>query len=81
MNETLAIATKIAMLYGRTQVAFLSVSAIKQKDCSNAVGGALQHAILMRYMLKDDQVKQRVTAAPWDTQDHWLLRGIPLWAF
>ena len=34
---------------------FLAVSAIKQKDLANAVGGALQHEIIMRYMLEADQ--------------------------
>ena len=43
-----AIAAKIAMSDGTTKVAFLTASAIKQKDLSSAVGGALQHAIVMR---------------------------------
>ena len=60
-------------------MAFLVVSAIKQKDLANAVGGALQHAIIMRYMLEADLTQQGVTAATWDTQEEWLLRGIPLW--
>ena len=55
------------------------MSAIKQKDLANAVGGALRHAIIMRYMLEADQMEQGVTAATWDTQEEWLLRGIPLW--
>ena len=59
-------------------MAFLAVSAIKQKDLANAVGGALQHAIIMRYMLEADQTEQGATAATWDTQEEWLLRGIPL---
>ena len=64
---------------GETKVAFLAVSAIKQKDLANAVGGALQHAIIMRYMLEADQTEQGKTAATWDTQEEWLLRGNPLW--
>ena len=79
VDDTPAMAAKIAMSDGRTKVAFLAVSAIKQKDLSYAVGGALQHAIVMRYMLEDDQVEQGVTSAPWDTQEQWLLRGIPIW--
>ena len=55
------------------------MSAIKQKDLANAGGGALQHAIIMRYMLEADQTEQGATAATWDTQEEWLLRGIPLW--
>ena len=79
VDETPAMAAKIAMSDGRTKVAFVAVSTIKQKDLSNAVGGALRHAIIMRYMLEDDQMEQGVTGAPWDTQEDWLLRGIPLW--
>ena len=45
----------------------------------NAVGGALQHAIIIRYMLEDDQTEQGATAATWDTQEEWLQPGIPLW--
>ena len=60
-------------------MAFLAVSAIKQKDLANAFGGALQHAIIMRYMLVADQTEQGATAATWDTQEEGLLRGIPLW--
>ena len=56
------------------------MSAIKQKDLANAVGGALQHAIIMRYMLQADQTEQGVTAATSDTQEEWFLCGIPLWA-
>ena len=41
VDETPAMAAKIAMSDGRTKVAFLAVSAIKQKDLSNAVEGAL----------------------------------------
>ena len=48
VDETPAMAAKIAMLDGRSKLTFLAVSAIKQKDLSNAVGGALQHAIVMR---------------------------------
>ena len=33
----------------------------------------------MRYMLEADQTEQGVTSATWDTQEEWLLRGIPLW--
>ena len=79
MDETPAMAAKIAMSDGRTKVAFLAVSAIKQKDLSSAVGAALQHAIIMRYMLHDNQMEQGVTGATWDTQEHWLLRAILLW--
>ena len=56
-----------------------STFTIKQKDLGNAVGGALQHAIIMRYMLEADQTEQGATAAAWDTQEEWLHRGIPLW--
>ena len=52
----------------KTKVAFMAVSTIKQKDLANAVGGALQHAIIMRYMLETDQMEQGATAATWDTQ-------------
>ena len=79
VDETPAMAAKIAMSDGRTKVAFLAVSAIKQKDLRNAVGGALQHAIILGYMLEDDQMEQGVTGATWDTQKHCLLRGIPVW--
>ena len=48
----------------RTKVAFLAVSTIKQKDLGNTVGGALQHAIIRRYMLEADQTEQGATAAP-----------------
>ena len=50
VDDTPAMAVKIAMSHqsGRTKVAFLAVSAIKQKDLAIAVGGALQHAIIMR---------------------------------
>ena len=50
-----------------------------QEDLANAVGGALQHAIIMRYMLEADQTEPGAIAATWDTQEDWLLRGIPLW--
>ena len=73
------MAAKIAMSDGRTRVVFLAVSVIKQKDLSNAVAGALQHGIIMRYMLEDDHMKQGVRGAPWDTQQEWLLRSISLW--
>ena len=81
VDDTPAMAAEIAMSdeSGRTKVAFLTVSAIKQKDLANAVGGALQHAIIMRYMLEADQTEQGATAATWDTHEDWLLRGIPLW--
>ena len=54
VDDTPAMAAKIAMSDLRTKVAFLAVSTIKQKDLGNAVGGALQHAIIMRYMLMFD---------------------------
>ena len=79
VDNTPAMATKIAMSDLCTNVAFLAVSTIKQKDLGNAVGGALQHAIIMPYMLEDDQTEQGATAATWDTQQEWLQRGIPLW--
>ena len=65
VDDTPAMAAKIAMSdeSGRTKVAFLAVSAIKQKDLANAVGGALQHAIIMRYMSEADQTEQGATAA------------------
>ena len=74
------MAAKIAMSdeSGGTKVAFQAVSVIKQKDPANAVGGALQHAFIMRYMLEADQTEQGATASTWDTQEEWLLRGIPL---
>ena len=78
VDDEPAMAAKIAMFDVRTKVAFLAVSAIKQKDLGNAVGGALQHAIIMRYMLEADQTEQGATAATWDTQEEWLQRGIPL---
>ena len=83
VDDTPAMAAKIAMSdeSGRTKVGFLAVSAIKQKDLANAVGSALQHAIIMRDMLEADQTEQGATAATWDTQEQWLLRGIPLWVF
>ena len=81
VDVTPAMAAKIAISddSGRTKVAFLAVSAIKQKDLANAVGGALQHAVVMRYMLEADQTEQGATAATWDTEKDWLLRGIPVW--
>ena len=50
VDYTPAMAARIVMSdeSGRTKVAFLAVSAIKQKDLANAVGGALQHAIIMQ---------------------------------
>ena len=79
VDDTPAMSAKMAMSDPRTKVAFLAVSAIKQKDLGNAVGGALKHAIIMRYMLEADQTEQGATAATWDTQEEWLQRGIPLW--
>ena len=54
VDDAPATAAKFAMSdkSGRTKVAFLAVSVIKQKDVANAVGGALQHAIIMRNMLE-----------------------------
>ena len=80
VDKAPAMAAKIAMSdeSGKTQVGFLAVSAIKQQDLANADGGALQHAIIMRYMLDADQTEQGGTAATPDTQEEWLLRGIPL---
>ena len=79
VDDTPAMAAKIAVSDVRTKVEFLAVSAIKQKDLASAVGGALQHAIIMPYMSEADQTKQGATTATWDTQEEWLLRGIPLW--
>ena len=81
VDDMPTMAAKIAMSdeSGRTKVGFLAVSAIKQKDLANAIGGALQHAIIMRYMLEADQTEHGTTAATWDTQEEWLLCGIPLW--
>ena len=79
VDDTPAMAAKIAMSDLRTRVAILAVSAIKQKDLGNADGGALQHAIIMRYMLEADQTEQGATAATGDTQEEWLQRGVPLW--
>ena len=79
VDNTPTMAAKIAMSDVRTGVALLAVSAIKHKDLGNAVGGALQHAIIMRCMLEADQTEQGATAATWDTQEEWLQRGIPLW--
>ena len=42
VDDTPAMAAKIAMSDLRTKVAFLAVSTIKQKDLGNAVGGALK---------------------------------------
>ena len=72
VDDTPAMAAKIAMSDVRIKVTFMAVSAIKQKDPGNAVGGALQHAIIMRYMLEADQTEQGPTAATWDTQEEWL---------
>ena len=78
VDDTPAMAAEIAMSDVQTKLAFLVVSAIKQKDLGNAVAGALQHAIIMRYMLEAHQTEQGATAATWDTQEEWLQRGIPL---
>ena len=77
VGDTPAMAAKMAMLDGRPKVALLAVPGMKPKDHSNAVGGALQHAIAMQYMLEEYQVEQGVTGAPSDTQEQWLLRGMP----
>ena len=69
VDEAPAMAAKITISDGRTKVAFLAPSAIKQQDLSNAVGGALQHAIIMRYMFEDNDTEHGVTAATWDTQE------------
>ena len=37
--------------------------------------------IVMRHMLDNDQMEDGITGARWDTQEHWLLRGIPLWVW
>ena len=79
VDDKPAMAAKNAMSDLRTKVTFLAVSTIKQKDLGNAVGGALQHAIIMRYMLEADRTEQGATAAPCDTQEEWLQRGIPMW--
>ena len=63
VDETPAMAAKIAMSDLRTKVAFLAVSAIKQKDLTNAFRGALQHYIIMWYILEPEQTEQGVTAA------------------
>ena len=73
------MAAKIAMSDASTKVGFLAVSAIRQKDLTSAVGGGLQHAIVMRYMLDTDQIEDGVTGAHRHTQEHRLLPGIPLW--
>ena len=80
VDETPTMAATIAMSNARTKVAFLAVSAIKQKELSSTIGGALQHTIILRYMLVDDQMEQRVTGATRDTQEPWLL-GIPPWVW
>ena len=75
------MAAKIVVSAGRTKVGFLAVSGIKQEELSSAVGDALQHAIIMRYMLEHHRIAQRVTVAPWDTQEHWPLHGISTLGF
>ena len=77
VDETPALSAKIAMSDGSSKVAFLAVSAIKQKDLTNAVRGALQHAIIMWYMLETDQREHGGTAATCDTPEEWLLHGNP----
>ena len=67
VDDTPAMAARIAMSDVRTKMAFRAVSAIKQKDLGKAIGGALQHAIIMRYMLEADQTEPGATAATWDT--------------
>ena len=47
VNDTPPLAAKIVMLKGRSKLAFLAVSAIEQKDLTNAVGVALPHAIIV----------------------------------
>ena len=61
VDDTPAIPAKIAMSNLCIKVAFLAVSTIKREDLGNAVGGALQHAIIMRYMLEADETEQRAT--------------------
>ena len=51
VDETPAMTAQIAMSDTRTKMSFLIVSAIWQRNLSSAVGGALGHAIIMRYML------------------------------
>ena len=65
----------------RTKVVFLAVSAIQQKDFSSGLGGALPHAIVMWYILDTDQMEDGITGAHWDTQENWLMCGIPLWVW
>ena len=72
VNETLAMAAKIAMS---------ALSPIRQNDLSSAAGGAMQHAIIMQYLLDTDQMLHGVTATHLDTQVQWLLRGIPIWVW
>ena len=79
VDETPAMAAKIAMSDGRTKFAPLAVSGIRQKNVSSDVGGALQHTITVRYMLEDDGVENGVTGAHCHTQEHWLLGSLPLW--
>ena len=79
VDELPAMAAKIAMSDRRTKVAFFAMSAIKQRDLRNAIGGALQHGIIIWYMLEADQTEHGVTAATLDTQEEWVLRGILLW--
>ena len=68
VDNTPALGAKIAMSDKRTKVPFLAVSAIRQEDLSSAVGGALQRAIVMQYMLDTDQMEDRVRGAHCGTQ-------------
>ena len=79
VDETPAKAAEIAMSDGRTKVAFLAVSAIRQNDLSTAVRGLLQYTTNMRYMLDNGQMEKGVTGAHQDSQEDWPLRGLPLW--
>ena len=81
VDETPPMAVKIAMSDGSIKVAFLAMSPIRQKDLSSASTGALQHAIVMRHMLDNDHPQDGVAGAHWYTQEHSLLRGIPLWVW
>ena len=63
VDETPAMTTKIAVSDTRIKVVFLAVSAIRQKNLSSAVAGALRYAIVMQYMLDTDQMEDRITGA------------------
>ena len=75
------MAAKIGMSDTRTKVRFLAVSTIRQKDLSSALGGALLHAIVMWYMLENDQMDDGVAGAHWDAQEHCPFHGIRLWVW